>query len=158
MSHRAAEVESFRRYIVSTIRQLVEALDGLDEQALNWRPPAQETNSLLAIVTHVLGNTEENLLGTLCGVVVERDRDGEFATRATSSNALREKWRLLESEIGVTLAQLAPSELDRERDHPRRGRLTGREVLLVVARHAAEHWGEAQLTLSLLRAHRGGRS
>jgi len=56
MSHRAAEVESFRRYIVSTIRQLVEALDGLDEQALNWRPPAQETNSRLAIVAHVLGH------------------------------------------------------------------------------------------------------
>lgn len=36
--------------------------------------------------------------------------------------------------------------------HPRRGIITGRDVLIVVARHAAEHWGEAQLTPSLMKA------
>lgn len=155
MSHHLAEIESFTRYIFSTIGSLVESLNGLDEAALNWRPPAPETNSLSAIVTHVLGNTEENLLGTLCGHVVKRDRDAEFAARITSPEALRESWRLLESQIRTALTELEPSELDRERNHPRRGRITGREVLLVVARHTAEHWGEAQLTLSLLRARQG---
>jgi hypothetical protein len=143
------------RHIFSTIRGLVESLNGLDETALGWCPPAPQTNSLSAIVTHVLGNTEENILGTLCGRVVKRDRDAEFAARIASPDALRERWRLLEGQIRTALAELEPSELDRERDHPRRGRITGREVLLVVARHAAEHWGEAQLTLSLLRAGQG---
>ena len=58
---------------------------------------------------------------------------------------------------GITTHVLGNAEenilatLDRERTHPRRGALTAREVLIVVARHAAEHWGEAQLTRSLLR-------
>jgi len=29
-------------------------------------------------------------------------------------------------------------------------------VLIVVARHTAEHWGEAQLTRSLMKARTGG--
>ena len=45
---------------------------------------------------------------------------------------------------------------DGTRAHPRRGTITGRDVLIVVARHAAEHWGEAQLTRSLLKARTGG--
>jgi len=59
------ELESFRHFIVNTIDSLVGSLDGLDEAELNWRPGAPATNSLYAIVTHVLGNAEENLLGTL---------------------------------------------------------------------------------------------
>jgi hypothetical protein len=54
--------------------------------------------------------------------------------------------------MALALASLPVGDLDRERPHSRRGTLSGREVLLVVARHAAEHWGEAQLTRSLLRA------
>ena len=42
------------------------------------------------------------------------------------------------------------ADLDRERVHPRRGLLTGREILIVVARHAAEHLAHAELTRDLL--------
>ncbi len=55
-------------------------------------------------------------------------------------------------EIETALASLPAGALEGERRHPRRGPLTGRELLLVVTRHAAEHWGEAQLTLNLLKA------
>ena len=55
---------------------------------------------------------------------------------------------------GLDAATLPAADLDRERKHPRRDMLTGREVLIVVARHTAEHWGEAQLTKSLLLAER----
>ena len=50
--------------------------------------------------------------------------------------------------------KLTREDLDRARQHPRRGIITGRDVLIVVARHAAEHWGEAQLTRSLMNARR----
>lgn len=42
------EVESFRRFIFSTIQDLVDGLQGLSEEQLNWRPEARETNSLYA--------------------------------------------------------------------------------------------------------------
>jgi hypothetical protein len=36
--------------------------------------------------------------------------------------------------------------------HPRRGAISGREILIVVARHAAEHLGQAELTRDLWKA------
>jgi hypothetical protein len=41
------------------------------------------------------------------------------------------------------------------RQHPRRGPLSGREILIVVARHAAEHLGQAELTRDLMKAATG---
>ena len=61
------EVESFQHFICDTIDSIVGTLDGLTAEELNWRPTAPATNRLYAIATHVLGNAEENLLGTLCG-------------------------------------------------------------------------------------------
>ena len=63
----------------------------------------------------------------------------------------------LRERIAKHLASLTRDDLDAARAHPRRGTLTGRDVLIVVARHAAEHWGEAQLTRSLMKARAGGR-
>ena len=150
------ELESFRRFIFSTIDQLIGALDGLDEKGLNWRPPAPETNSLYGIAMHVLGNAEENLLATLCGQPFKRNRPGEFAARGKSANDASAEWMVLRDRIDRAFAELPPDALDRERRHPRRGAVTGREVLQVVSRHAAEHWGEAQLTKNLLKATIGG--
>jgi hypothetical protein len=59
--------------------------------------------------------------------------------------------------IAKSLGTLTRADLDAARQHPRRGTITGRDVLIVVARHAAEHWGEAQLTRSLMKARAGGR-
>jgi hypothetical protein len=150
-----SELESFLGGIFSSIDSVVGCLEGLDERELNWRPPAPETNSLYAIATHVLGNAEENILGTLCGIPVERHRELEFKACGSSSALVRERWRRLQERIRNAVANLAPSALDRQREHPRRGPLTGREVLLIVARHAAEHWGQAQLTRDLLKAEAG---
>ena len=147
-----AELDSFRRFIFNTVDQLVGALEGLSERELNWRPAAPSTNSLCAIAVHVMGNAEENILGTVCGRTVTRRRQLEFEATAVSAAPVRERWRALRTQIEAALAALPAGELDRERLHPRRGPLTGRDVLIVVARHAAEHWGEAQLTLSLMRA------
>jgi hypothetical protein len=153
------EIDSFQRYIFGTIDRLVESLAGLGAEELNWRPPAPASNSLYAITLHVLGNTEENLLSTLCGIERGRDRDAEFAARGTTGETVRERWRTLRADVEAALASVTPADLDREREHPRRrGGLTGREVLLVVARHAAEHWGEAQLTHGLMRARSGGQN
>lgn len=151
-----SELASFRRFIVGTIDALVGALAGPAGDELDWRPQAPATNSLDAIAMHVLGNAEDNLLGTLCGQAIVRDRPAEFAARGTSAGDVRARWAALRRQVDVAFAALPPGDLGRERRHPRRGALSGRESLLVVARHAAEHWGEAQLTRSLLQAARTG--
>ena len=147
-----AEVQSFQHYIFDTIDGIVGALDGLRGEELDWRPAAPAANSLYTIATHVLGNAEENLLGTLCGQRHGRSYATEFSATAPVPDAVRVRWTELRERIAKGLAGLTREDLDGPRPHPRRGVITGREVLIVVARHAAEHWGEAQLTRSLMAA------
>jgi hypothetical protein len=151
-----SEVESFEHFIFNTIDSIVGALDGLAAEELNWRPAAPATNSLYAIATHVLGNAEENLLGTLCREPHGRHYAGEFTAKADVPDAVVARWAGLKPRIAAALAKLSREDLDAARAHPRRGTITGRDVLIVVARHTAEHWGEAQLTRSLMKARTGG--
>lgn len=151
-----SEVALFWHAITSALDRIIACLDGLDEEGLNWRPPAEGANSLYALATHMLANAEENLLGVLCGQPVARDREAEFVARGAAAEPLRARWRDVRERASVGLAALPASALDRPCNHPRRGSITGREVLLVVARHAAEHQGHAELTRDLLCATRSG--
>jgi uncharacterized damage-inducible protein DinB len=151
-----AEIGVFWRSIASSLDRLLDCVVGMSEADLSWRPGARGANSLAVLAVHTLGNLEENLLGTLCGREVRRDREAEFHAAAVSAAALREHWRGLRAEVETALAALDDLALDLDRTHPRRGTLTGREVLLVVARHVAEHMGQAELTRDLLRAARSG--
>lgn len=150
-----AESALFWGYISRSLDRLVACLDGLDVDGLNWRPAAPEANSLYVLATHTLGNAAENLLEMLGNQPVGRDREAEFGVVAGADAAamIAERWQSLRARIEAVLEGLPPDALDREYTHPRRGTITGREVLLIVARHAAEHLGQAELTRDLLRAH-----
>jgi len=148
-----AEVATFWKAIQSSLDSLLKTLEGLDAEQLNWRPPAPETNSLYALATHTLGNAEELILGILAGQPVHRDRESEFRATGDSAAALAERWSALRGRMDAALAALPDGAPDRDDyQHPRRGQISGREALLIVARHAAEHTGQAELTRDLLRA------
>ena len=148
-----AQALLFWRYIVGSLDRLVALLDGLSADELDWRPPAPEANSLYTLAIHTLGNAEENLLETLGGQPIGRDRAGEFAARGDEA-PVTARWAALRPRLAETLAALPPGALDSTYQHPRRGAISGRDILLVVARHAAEHLGQAELTRDLLRATR----
>ncbi len=150
----SSEVKIFWHFIVSSVNRILECLDGLPEEDLNWRP-LESANSLYALATHTLGNAEENLLGILCCQAVNRQREAEFSIQGNSLEHLLHEWGELQKRIESALDQLSVTKLDRLHDHPRRGQLTGREVMIIVTRHAAEHMGHAQLTRDLLFATRG---
>lgn len=148
------ELSSFWGFISRSIERIIACLEGLSADEMNWRP-VENANSLYVLATHILGTTEENLLGVLCGQPVQRKREAEFAVQGTSLEPVRLKWQELQGRIKSSLDGLPSGELERERMHTRRGKLTGREVLIVVARHAAEHMGQAELTRDLLFASQG---
>lgn len=152
-----AEPLVFWRYIASSLDRLIGCLDGLDAAQVAWFPPAPGANSLAVLVAHMLGNAEENLLGTLGGQSIARDRDAEFRVRGASAAELAAAWVALRPRLEAALAALPDGALDRDYAHPRRGTIGGREILIVVARHAAEHLGQAELTRDLLRAAEGRR-
>jgi uncharacterized damage-inducible protein DinB len=143
------EVKTFWRYITSSINRLVSCLDGLNEAELNWKP-LPNGNSLYALATHTLANTEENILGVLCGQPVIRHREEEFKACGDSSELIHRKWGELRERIEERFEELSPTSLNEEREHPRRGTVKGREILIVVARHTAEHLGQAELTRDLV--------
>ena len=99
-----------------------------------------------------MGNVRHNFLNVLCGLPITRDRDAEFVARGASAAEIEARWNDLKAQVAEALDELPDAELDREKDHPHRGVITGRDVLVVVAGHAAEHYGQAQLTRDLARA------
>ena len=149
------EVDIFWHRIRHTVDELVACLEGLDSDSLNWSP-LDDANSLYVLATHTMGNVRHNLLNVLCGLPITRDRDAEFVATGASAAEIGARWNELKARISDAIEGLPAAELDRDRQHPHRGVITGREVLVVVAGHAAEHYGQAQLTRDLVRAKLSG--
>ena len=149
------EIDLYWHKITDTVDELVACLGGLDGESLDWKP-LDDANSLYVLATHTMGNVRHNFLNVLCGLPITRDRDAEFVARGGSATEIEARWNELKVRISDAIEELPPTELDRERDDPNRGIITGRELLLFVARHAAEHYGQAQLTRDLLRARPSG--
>ena len=143
--------QTFRRYIGRSIAHIIAALSDLEEAGvpLDWRPPAAGANSVYALAVHALGATEHRLLAVLCGIDVDRDREAEFAASGCSAAVIDGQWRALEARIAPALDRLTEADLAALRRHPHRGEMSGLEVLIVVARHMAEHAGQAELTRDL---------
>jgi uncharacterized damage-inducible protein DinB len=148
------EIETFWKYISSSVEHLLGCLEGLSEEDINWRP-LEHANSLYVLANHVMGNIAENMLEVLCGQPVHRQREAEFTAQGSSPEALDRQWMELKERVHNALSKFPPDDLEQSREHPRRGSMTGREVLIVVARHAAEHMGQAYLTRDLLLSLRG---
>jgi hypothetical protein len=156
-SFASAEIEAAWAQIEGTLDHLVGLVQGLDERALNWRPPVREgageaSNSLYVIATHALGVAEEAMLFMLAGESGTRDRAAEFAAAGPTPEAIEERWAALRERIPTALAKLDASALDGAYEHSRRGAMPGREVLHGTATHVAIHAGHADITRDLLPA------
>ena len=145
------EIDLYWQKICNTVDELVACLEGLDGDSLNWKP-LDDANSLYVLATHTMGNVRFNFLNVLCELPITRDRDAEFVAVGASSAEIVSRWNELKGRISDAIEELPSSELDRERDHANYGIIAGRELLVIVARHAAEHYGQAQLTRDLAKA------
>ena len=141
------------------LRRLSEAVDGLDEAALNWRPPAPDANSAYVIATHTMGNLEAWVLGIACSRPVERDRPAEFVSSGADSAPLVARAHDLAQRFEEALRALPPSALDETREpnqaHWGIGRtapVTVRQALMHAIEHAATHVGHLDVTLDLARS------
>ena len=149
------EINLYWDKIRNTVDEMVACLEGLDGDSLNWKP-LDDANSLCVLATHTMGNVRHNFLSILCGGPITRDRDSEFAAMGASVAEIEAGWNELQCRISEAIRELPPDDLDRVRDDPQRGKITGRELMILVARHAAEHYGQALLTRDLVKARRSG--
>ena len=142
---------TFWPYIARSIERITTALSELEAAGvpLDWRPPASDANSVYTLAVHALGTTERRLLAVLRGLDVEREREAEFASGGGSATAIEDEWRTLRARVEAAVDRLTEADLTSTRRHPERGEITGIEVLIVVARHTAEHAGQAEITRDL---------
>jgi uncharacterized damage-inducible protein DinB len=143
----AAEIEPFRRRLLRELDRVVGVLEGLDDSAVNWKPSAAGTNSLLVLATHTLGAAEDHVVRQAAGKLVTRVRDAEFAA-VGSASGIRARADEVRRRIIDALDGLDPARLDDERDTPS-GKRSARDQLVHAVAHAAEHAGQAELTRDL---------
>ncbi|MEX2426233.1 MAG: DinB family protein [Thermomicrobiaceae bacterium] len=140
------ESTMFADSIVDKLERIVSCLDGQSPDEINMLPPIPETNSLLVLAVHTMANVEEATFKALLGQQVNRNRDAEFAASGSSAEEVRKQWEELKARIHPALAGLTPDQLSSVYEHPRRGPMSGRELLLFTATHASEHVGHAEMT------------
>ncbi len=150
----SVEVGSFWRFTLRSLDGFMEIVESLTVDELNWRPPAPDSNTIYALTAHTLGNVRMHVFRVLLGQTIDRERDGEFRSVADASNVPIPAWPALRAEVEAALGELPPEAMDRSFDHPVFGPLTGREVLMVMMRHTAEHLGHVELTRDLIVAAR----
>jgi hypothetical protein len=146
------EITSLWRFLTETLDRFAAVASEGPDAALHWAPPAADANSIAVLLVHTLGNVEEQVLEVLGGEAVHRRREAEFIEGDLSGVQLAGRWQEMRPRLEQALAGIDPGELDRERSHPRRGTITGRDALLLALRHAGEHLGQSELTRDLWRA------
>jgi hypothetical protein len=148
------EIELLWDYTQRSVERILACLDGLEGDDLNWCPLGN-ANSLYVLAVHVIANVEANLAGVLCSQNIVRRREEEFKVRSGSVAPVVQRWCDVQQRITFHVLKLSSADLDRVYVHPRRGKITGRELLITVVRHASEHVGHAELTRDLLFTTRG---
>jgi uncharacterized damage-inducible protein DinB len=149
----SSEIESFRGRLGRELDRIVKALEGLDDEAANWKPDAPSANTLLVLATHALGAAEDHVVRQAAGRPITRSRDAEFAARGSAAG-IRARADEVKRRLDEALSGLDPARLGDERETPS-GKRTGRDLLVHAVAHAAEHAGQAELTRDLYVAKRG---
>jgi uncharacterized damage-inducible protein DinB len=128
-----------------------------DEAALNWAPLPHDTNTIAALVHHIVGSTRV-WLGRAVGETYERDREAEFRRHGTAEDLLA----VLDgarAELNRTFERLDTLDLGRTMRVTRVAVPEGQTVSAAwcvehALAHAGEHWGAIQLTAQLARQSR----
>lgn len=142
------EAEQFWRYIESSLGHLFEIVGEQPEEVIRWRPPANDANSIIVLGRHMLANAAVNILQTLGGLDYDYDREANFGEDISREEVLA-KWADYRARFEQVMRALRAERIDGPVPHHWRGDIPGREVLIVVARHTAEHLAHAQLTADL---------
>jgi hypothetical protein len=149
-----SEAQMYSSTLVRRVDQIVDSMDGLSPDEVNQPPPVPEANSLAVLAVHTMANVEENIFEIIGGQDVGRNREEEFRVKGKTAEEIKQDWESLRQRVIDFLNNATPEMLDREYEHFRRGKITGRKVLLSATVHAAEHAGHAELTRDWLKSQR----
>lgn len=133
--------------------QVRNAIRGLGDDAASWQPLPEGTNSIYAILTHLVGSEAKWIHHHVGGRPLQRDRDAEFLASGRFADVV-ERWEAGGKETDAILAKLTPSQLGEPRIVEMATRSETRNVnvrwcVLHMLNHMAIHVGHIQLTRQL---------
>ncbi|MBI4303801.1 MAG: DUF664 domain-containing protein, partial [Chloroflexi bacterium] len=138
-----SEVQGYLNEYSTLKGQIREALQGLDDEAANWHPLPEGTNSIYVILTHLMGSDNYWVRRVISGEKVQRDRESEFAVSGSFAELLS-RWEKSGTESAAILAKLTPEQMAETRavpGRPDRGLVTIRWCILHQISHYATHLG-----------------
>ncbi len=132
--------------------RIIAELEAVPPDALNWRPPLPDTNTMYILAIHTAGAAEWWIVGAAAGKSVQRDRPAEF--RSQGDLATVKAWYAEKlAAVREAAAGLSDADLSAKRSYTTaRGHAEENTVvycLLHAIEHAAEHLGHIQLTRQL---------
>ena len=142
-----ATISGVRAQFNTVLNDLRQALDGLEGEALNWRPVGDESSSIYMLVSHMMG-----MAGGMCAVVrgeePQRDRAAEFAAFGANSEDLLKLIDDTQATVEQALSTTTDEMLASKREFVG-NESTGAGMLAVMIRHLGEHLGHVALTRQL---------
>ena len=145
-------IAAIRDSICESNDRLFACLDGLTPGQLNWTPPAEGANSIYAIASHALSAAAGLILVRAFHQQVETPPHAGWGAEGESAEPLRARWQELRPRIHQTLTRASQADLERECEHPRLGKMSAWQMLLLANRHTSEHIGHIELTRDLAKA------
>jgi hypothetical protein len=146
------EIQGYLTAMNELREQIKSLLEGLPEEALDWRPIEGEgelaTNSLAAIATHLAGSGRYLIKEVIGGQPIHRDREAEFITRGVNASALKASLDAAAKVAEGILSPLTADQMEENRKYRDRTAKV-RWIILHVMEHTAQHLGHMQLTRQL---------
>ena len=145
------EIESYIETLRALRAEAVQFVDVNDAVALNWTPPAPETNTIYQLLTHMRWSEAWWIQQVIGGADIHRDRPAEFEASGDDIAALKARYEAVAARSEEVLRGLAGTDLDamRETSHDRQ---TVRWCIVHVVEHAARHTGHIELTSQMYQA------
>ncbi len=146
-----AEVQGYLTEFGILKEQIREAIQNLNDEAVNWCPLPKDTNSIYAMLYHLVGSEEYWVRQVIGGESIDRDRETEFRASGHLSEIIN-RWKKIGSISENILSNLSSSQLGESRTvTPTTGVVsyTVRWCILHIISHYATHLGHIQLTQQL---------
>lgn len=146
------EIQGYLTTLNELQDQIKSLLEGLPQEALDWRPIQGEgelaTNSLAAVITHLAGSETYFMKEIIGRQPIKRDREAEFVTRGVNVSALKTRLEAAAKSAEEVLSPMTEGQLEEGRKFRDR-QVTVRWSILHVIEHTAQHVGHMQLTRQL---------
>jgi hypothetical protein len=142
-------IQAARDLFEEELADLRDAIDGLDADALAWRPPAEDSNPITVLATHGLHSTRWWVTIARGADLPDRDRPSEFVAEVGSAEELTAFVDAMADDCRKRLDPDEPFDPGVVRTVPDDDPVTAMWALLHALEHLREHASQAQLTRQL---------